>query len=34
LLLKMREDPSVEFAEDKAMDEDGPTVIAGYGDYY
>jgi hypothetical protein len=33
LLLKMREDPTVEFAEDKVND-DGPTVIAGYGDYY
>jgi len=33
LLLKMREDPNVEFAEDRAYD-DGPTVIAGYGDYY
>ena len=33
LLLKMREDPTVEFAEDKAYN-DGPTVIAGYGDYY
>ena len=34
LLLKMREDPSVEFVEDRAMAEDGPTVIGGYGDYY
>jgi len=33
LLLKMREDPNVEFAEDRARD-DGPTVIAEYGDYY
>ena len=33
LLLKMREDPNVEFAEDRASS-DGTTVIAGYGDYY
>jgi len=30
LLLKMREDPNVEFAEDKATNEDGLTVIGGY----
>ncbi len=30
LLLKMREDPNVEFAEDTALHEDGPAVIGGY----
>jgi len=30
----MREDPNVEFVEDRAMVDDGPTVIGGYGDYY
>ena len=30
LLLRMREDPTVEFAEDKAMQDDEVTVIGGY----
>jgi hypothetical protein len=34
LLVKMREDPMVEFAEDRAMHEDGPTVIYGNEGYY
>ena len=34
LLLKMREDPTVEFAEDRASAQDGNVVINDYGGYY